>query len=494
MKVCRDSYMENSRNYYYEPKNLKELISLVKRANDSHEKIYTVSRGYNWGLGSSSPVDDECSVINLKNLNKVHEINCEEGYVVIEPGVTQGQLSDMLQGEAYKIDVTGSSRDTSIVGNALERGITYAGLRVDNVIGLEVLLPNGELIKTGSLRYDDWLAKNHYRHGVGADLTSLFFQSNFGIVTKMTYRLVRRKKYNLSIKMDFNSQSDLLKSVSHFNALFKNNIVENVFHIANSERAMNAIAPDIVKTSGDTEDKVKKLTKRFLRNDWSGSGLIESDSRIELLYKSFVFKKTFRRYANITYLSTLKLKMAKIITSILNFSILNAFINTAEKLLWLYHGKSTDVALGSILALEDYVRAKNLSSMVEKSKRDFMYCLPITNLNEESAREIINLVDMMCAKYGFEPSVTLNPIREYVLEAVISVEFQKEDHLQAKKCIREMQLELQSKGHYCYRTNIYDMDLYFSDQDKDILNKIKSVFDPHHIISPGRYLPTEKEL
>ncbi len=474
----------------YFPSDINALRDFLINCNENSIKVYPISRGYNWGLGASEPVDKSCRVINLRKLNDIHELNLEEGFVSIGPGVTQGELSDLLIDTEYMIDVTGSSRDTSIIGNALERGITYKGLRVESVIGLEVMLPNGEIIHTGSTRFNEWKVKNHYQHGVGADLTSLFFQSNFGVVTKMTYRLTRKKKYQVYIKLNFHNEEKLFESMSSFNNLIKYDIIDSVYHIANSQRAVNAMLPEIYRNENVSKKNIQRLLKIALSSEWTSSGILTADDKTVLKYKIKKLRKSLSSYARVEVLTQTKLSFLQKLVKSFGLSSFYAFIKCIRSLMNLYNGQSTNIALGAVLTNDEYKESKNLSEQVEKSSRGFSYCLPLTKLNQESAEEMVKTIKAICQTYELDPSITLNPISYMVLEAVVSVEYDKSQFTKAHNCIRELQKTLNHQGHISYRTNINDMDLYLEKGPyMDVLRSIKDSFDPNAIISPGRYLP-----
>ena len=133
---------------------------------------------------------------------------------------------------------------------------------------------------------------------------------------------------------------------------------------------------------------------------------------------------------------------------------------------------------------------KNLAKQVKDTDCGFSYCLPLTRMDKESCENMVQIIEDISKNHNFDPSITLNPINASTIEAVVSLSYIKFNAKKAHKCIREMQEELNKNGHYSYRTNIRDMDLY-SDSSTEYykhLQEIKNSFDPHGIISPGRYL------
>jgi len=184
---------------------------LIKLANEYKTALYPISTGKNWGYGSKLPVKDGAVVVDLSKMNKILEINTSHGYAIIEPGVTQGQLSDYLTAHdlPFLVNVTGSGRDTSIMGNALDRGDGYFNLRVNDIKGIEVILGTGEVLQTGFGHYENAVANHLYPHGIGPSLNGLFSQSNFGIVTRIAFALVPKREVHAAILCGLKNEADL---------------------------------------------------------------------------------------------------------------------------------------------------------------------------------------------------------------------------------------------------------------------------------------------
>src|SRR5260370_42151064 len=106
-------------------------------ANEVRLPLYPISPGCNWGLGSKLPVRDGAALVDLSRMDAIHEVNETHGYAVIEPGVTQRMLHEHLKNgqSSYFLSVTGSGAETSILGNALDRGIAHQGPRAEQISG-----------------------------------------------------------------------------------------------------------------------------------------------------------------------------------------------------------------------------------------------------------------------------------------------------------------------------------------------------------------------
>ncbi|TMR23840.1 FAD-binding oxidoreductase [Nonomuraea turkmeniaca] len=170
------------------PRTLDEVRALVRKAMTTRHHLYPISTGKNWGMGSAMPVTDDNVVVDLSGMNRIRSVDLESGFAVIEPGVTQAQLSAVLRDTPWMLNVTNSCADTSVVGNALDRGDGTFRSRVHDVAGLEAVLADGSVVTTGGL---DPTGRYHGRVA-GPDLTAAFVQHNLGIVTAMAVALVPR--------------------------------------------------------------------------------------------------------------------------------------------------------------------------------------------------------------------------------------------------------------------------------------------------------------
>ena len=127
-------------------------------------------------------------IVSLRKMNRVLEIDEDSAYAVVEPGVRWFDLYDALQRRRPQAD--GSVPDLgwgSVVGNTLENGATYlpTGSDMAAACGMEVVLPSGEVLRTGMGAMPGNRAWHVYKRSLGPSLDTLFMQSNFGIVTKM---------------------------------------------------------------------------------------------------------------------------------------------------------------------------------------------------------------------------------------------------------------------------------------------------------------------
>ncbi|MBH5134801.1 FAD-dependent oxidoreductase [Streptomyces sp. HB-N217] len=133
------------------PQSADEVRRLVALFADGSTgaRLHAFSTGGNWGLGSREPAADGAVVLDLSGLDQIRDIDVAQGWAVVEPGVTQARLATLLAGTERMLNVTVSSAHTSVVGNALDRGVGLRHQRVDDLMGLEVVLPDGETVRVG---------------------------------------------------------------------------------------------------------------------------------------------------------------------------------------------------------------------------------------------------------------------------------------------------------------------------------------------------------
>jgi 4-cresol dehydrogenase (hydroxylating) len=121
-------------------------------------------------------------------MNRLLEINEELAYAVVEPGVRWIDLYEAIRAGGHDLMVSVADVGWgSVIGNTLEYGSTYLPVAVDMAVqcGMEVVLANGEVMRTGMGAMPGNRAWHLYKRSLGPTPDQLFMQSNFGIVTKM---------------------------------------------------------------------------------------------------------------------------------------------------------------------------------------------------------------------------------------------------------------------------------------------------------------------
>ncbi|MDT0510253.1 FAD-binding oxidoreductase [Novosphingobium sp. MMS21-SN21R] len=177
------------------PASAEEVQAIVKIANRRQIPLYAISTGKNLGYGGSAPNYSGSVVVDLKRMNRIIEVNESNCFAIVEPGVSYFDLYNYIQ--ERKLNVWLDVPDPgwgSLVGNALDHGVGHTASRFRNHFdahcGMEVVLANGEMLRTGMGAMPNSKTWAQYKMGFGPILDGLFSQSNMGIVTKMGFWLM----------------------------------------------------------------------------------------------------------------------------------------------------------------------------------------------------------------------------------------------------------------------------------------------------------------
>ncbi|HXV86548.1 MAG TPA: FAD-linked oxidase C-terminal domain-containing protein [Gemmatimonadales bacterium] len=162
-----------------------EVIRLVRVL--AHHGIPFVPRGAGTGLSGGAVADGDQVVVSCTRLNRILDVDPANRRATVEPGVVNVRLSEAVRshGLHYAPDPSSQSACT-IGGNVAENAggphcLKY-GVTSNHILALDVVLPDGRLVRLGSPGGDAW----------GPDLVGLFVGSEgmFGIATRITVRLV----------------------------------------------------------------------------------------------------------------------------------------------------------------------------------------------------------------------------------------------------------------------------------------------------------------
>jgi len=193
------------------PSSVEEVQAIVRIANEYGVPLWPISRGKNFGYGTSAPVQKGAVVLDLTRMKKI-EVDVENGTVMVEPGVGFFDLYDYLQQRKIPLwlSVPGNSWG-SVAGNALDRGVGYTtyGDHAARICGLEVVLPEGEIVRTGTGAMANSQTWHIYKPGFGPSWDTMFCQSNFGIVTKLGLWLMPEPESVLGFDIDCDKPDDL---------------------------------------------------------------------------------------------------------------------------------------------------------------------------------------------------------------------------------------------------------------------------------------------
>lgn len=170
------------------PANTEQVAQLVQFANQ--EGLSLVPRGSGTGLSGGSIPLERCIVVSLLRLNQILEVDRANMVARVQPGVITGHLHQAVEAEGlfYPPD-PGSMKICTLGGNVAEnagglRGLKY-GVTRDYIMGLETVLPEGQVMWTGSKCPKDVAGYDLKQILVGSEGT-------LGIFTQVLVKLLPR--------------------------------------------------------------------------------------------------------------------------------------------------------------------------------------------------------------------------------------------------------------------------------------------------------------
>ena len=474
--------------YVLQPGSVEEVQEIVRIANRHRVPLWTGSQGRNNGYGGSAPRLPGSIVVNLRRMNRILEVNEDFGYAVVEPGVSFAELHAHLVEHDYALwtDVPDLSWG-SVVGNTLEHGVGYTpyGEHADQVCGMEVVLPDGDLVRTGMGAQSN--SRNFHTHprGFGPRLDQMFMQSNFGIVTKMGIWLMPRPEAWRAVWIHCETDQDCYRLIDALRPLLMDRTITNRVTIMS---LMAVVPTQTVKKDwhdGDEpigDDIRAVMRERFGLGNWNARIGLYGTSELMDVQQRIIEKAIAHipgaRLVSREYPGDVRAEDVfppdQAMAGIPNMDLLN-FLN------WYGFEHTGHVAFA-----------------------------PISPLTGEDGRVLHEILDRHCGQglgrdFGEAFALTARSMQLFALVLYNAADVDDVDRTFAVTA--EMIEESAALGYGEYRGHLEFMDLIarqfdFNEHAGRRLNeRIKDALDPNGILSPGRqgiwpsvYRPTNNEL
>jgi 4-cresol dehydrogenase (hydroxylating) len=461
------------------PKSEVEIKKLVRLAIAFKIPLYPLSKGKNYGLGSTLPVKDGHIIVDLNHMNKILEFDSKNGFIRIQPGVTQFQIYQFLKKRdaKFRLNVTGSAKDSSLIGNALERGVAHYGTRASDITGLEVVLGTGKTLRTGGNVSRNSESRMLYRHGIGAELSGLFFQSSFGIVTGATIRLQPIPHMTKVVSIIPLPNVRIGALIETLISLRRQGVLPTNLHISNRNRKLSVVVPLVARQLGVTIDEALNQVAAKFSDEWFVTTSI--CGREEIVQTQFrLLSKELESVAKMQ--STCLDADIKSKSDYLSRALHEVGLNPC--------GVPSD---DSIMSL-GFGQQELLKNGLIESKSGTLFLVPLLPCIGKEIEKAIKIISDEFGKFDFAPYITLNLIEENCFEAVVNLTFDRTNQKRRKKAMSVMRRtfrKLSAKGFPPERMSIFQMDIPQKIDKVHIntIHKIKSLLDPSGIISEGRY-------
>ncbi len=184
------------------PKDTQEISEILKVANE--ENITVIPRGAGiCEFGGSKPIGDNGIILDMKRMDNIVNLNEENLVVTVEAGISWAKLNEYLcHFGLYTGSMGPGSGMTASIGGGISHhsvgggGCAKYGACTNQLVSLEVVLPTGEIIETGS-QANKYSKFPFNRFGNGPDLAGLFCGDNgiFGVKTKVSLQIFPKPEF-----------------------------------------------------------------------------------------------------------------------------------------------------------------------------------------------------------------------------------------------------------------------------------------------------------
>lgn len=190
------------------PNSTDEVAAVLRIANEL--RVPVTPRGSGTGLSGGAVPSANGVVVSFERMSRVLEIDEENHVAVVQPGVTLAQLDEVTARHGLVYPVYPGEYSASLGGNVSTnaggmRAVKY-GVTRHQVLGLEAVLPGGEVIRTGG---------KYVKSSTGYDLTQLIIGSEgtLAVVTEATLKLYPRPDHNATVMAPFLTLDDVTRAV-----------------------------------------------------------------------------------------------------------------------------------------------------------------------------------------------------------------------------------------------------------------------------------------
>lgn len=287
------------------PKTTAEVVEIVRIAREFGVPV--TPRGAGTGLAGGAIAARGGIMVVLTRMTRILEINERDRYAIVEPGVINLDLSltTMPRGYFFAPDPS-SQRACTIGGNVANNSggphcLKY-GVTSNHILGVEVVLPNGELIWTGGPAPE----------GPGIDLTGVLVGSEgmLGVITKVMVRLTRNPEAINVLLAPFPSIDSASNAVSAIVAAgvlpaalemmdrLSTQAVEAAFHAGYPTDAEAVLLVEIDGLSEAVAESSEAITQICRQHDATEVRVAESEAEREALW--FARKAAFGAMGRLT--------------------------------------------------------------------------------------------------------------------------------------------------------------------------------------------------
>lgn len=484
------------------PGCLEEVQAVVRIANRYRLPLYPISRGRNWGLGSRVPVQTGCCVVDLKRMNRIVSFDEQNAVITIEPGVTFEQVAAYLQDQRSALYLTaiGGPPDASVLANALERGdgIGPLGDRAKYCTGLEVVLPTGECMYTGLEAFENSLCAKLAQFGLGPALEGLFFQSNLGIVTRMSVWLARRPRHFQLLTFAARTEAEVTEATRALKVLQQSGVLsDTAYSLWNVYRFLTAQIQYPWEATGgavaDPRELLDRLPKAWKGMRWVGFVGVYSPSFLHAIASRWMVRRALRgKVSRFFMMGPLLARLLRLVQKPLarrtGIDVRKMLDNTYFRSAFLGH--PTKIETSSIYWRKRGPKPPTIDP--DRDRSGLHWVCPALPFDGAHIVRVTKTVEEIALRHNLEPMCMFFNMNQWYLKSFIVIMFDQEvpeEAEAARRCHDEILTSLDQMGYSPIRLGIQSMHLGAPSDPVhvDVVRKLKQLFDPNDILAPGRY-------
>ncbi|KAM0752298.1 Asp170ser mutant of vanillyl-alcohol oxidase [Meredithblackwellia eburnea MCA 4105] len=454
------------------PADTEDVVKIVKWANEFKVPLWPISIGRNLGYGGSAPRLPGSLIVHLgRRMNKVLQVDPENSSCFLEPGVSYFDLYEHLHkvglGEQLWVDVPDLGGG-SVIGNALDRGVGYTpyGDHWAQHCGMEVVMPTGEIIRTGMMAMPDSGCSQAFNYGFGPQIDGMFTQANLGIVTKMGMWLMPSPGGCYPFMFTFPEHSDLVQLVDLMRPLMLNRQLHN---IPGLRLGIYDCATYTTRAEAFPGMEGKPITPEMERE------MLKKRGAAAWYFYAAVYGPESHALPHLEFLKSVFLQVpgAKYYTR--DDVPANHYLHDRAKVFrWNPHLPRTRLA--------------------ELDPHGTLFFSPISPVVGKDALAQVEMCKYRFDEYGFDffDVLYVGPREVHNIVILLFDKTNPEQRRKAMKCMQVMIEDAAKLGYGEYRTHIALQDLVMSTynyNDSSLLRlheKMKDDLDPNGILAPGR--------
>ncbi|WP_411731062.1 FAD-binding oxidoreductase [Paeniglutamicibacter sp.] len=458
------------------PASTAEVQRIVRLATELEVPLWTFSCGKNLGYGGPEPRDAGMVALDLSRMNRILKVDDRLCYAVVEPGVTFFDLFEYIRENGLKVWMSVPALGWgSVLGNMLDRGygMTPHGDHVKSLCGMEVVLPDGDLVRTGMGAMEGTDLGPIFQGGFGPTLDGLFTQSNLGVVTQVGLWLQPAPHTYVNGDIAVEREEDLPELIDILTTLRREEIIQN-----------NALCGNVVRAATMRGNRAKF---------WDGEGSIP-DWRLEEMRQEFglgQWNGKFALYGDLG-LCERRLEIIKERISVIPGARVDARFYSGVEGMALQHGDIADLDRTQMAGVPTLKPLSTVGWAAENGGH--IDAAPIIPARGEEVYSFYKEAKRLYTKHGFDLYIGyhLYP-RHMVHVTMIFFERGNEEMLTRARALYSELLEVaRSRGYAPYRSHVDYMDRIADGFDfnnhaiRRLQEKLKDALDPAGVIAPGK--------